>query len=105
MTTIYVKDLLQNEEISNFTPQIPVLRLKNSNIIKMNDVKYEVRLFAFYLLEGINGVCTFGDFVRFHNIGDKELICFTGLKYIQPLNFSINDGSVYLNISILQCNV
>lgn len=103
MESVKVCDLLQNEEIANFAPQIPVLRLKNSNMVIINGVNYEVRLFAFYLLEGIDGVSTFGDFVRVKNIGDKELVCYTGLKYIQPLNFSINDGSVYLNISILPC--
>jgi hypothetical protein len=96
-----IKDLLTIPCIANFTPKIPILRLPENNYIIINNRKYELRLFTFYMVTPMDGVTTFEDFVRIMNLQEKYFEKATQLKYIVPLYFAINDGSVYVNISLL----
>jgi hypothetical protein len=96
-----IKDLLAIPSIANFTPKIPILRLPENNYITIKNQICELRLFTFYMVKPIDGVTTFEDFVRLMNLQDKFFEKATQLKYIVPLYFAINDGNVYVNISLL----
>lgn len=97
-----LKDLIEYvPEIANFTSNIYVLRLPClSNIIKVNNELYELRIFSFKLVGDTE--TTFGDFVRKNNLEDSELISYNQIHLIKPLSFSINTPEVYCNIALLK---
>lgn len=101
LTKLQIKDLLEIPEIKNFTSKIPILRLQETNYIIIKNQSYELRLFTFYMVKPIEGINTFEDFVNVNQLHDKFLEKASQLKYIVPWYYAINDGNVYLNMSLL----
>jgi hypothetical protein len=89
-------------QIGSFESQIAVLRLPNNNFIEVNQIKYELRMFTFYVP---GSKINFKDYVLMNKLENEEIVVnnYNIQQLIKPISYSIvSNNHVYLIISLLQ---
>lgn len=101
---VKLSDIIRsNAQIANFAPQIAVFRTQDDhNEILVDNDRYELRLFTFYLTPSTNGqpIRSFAEYVDQHHLHDEELKISAPHNLFPVLAFSRNTDTEYIVLSL-----